>query len=129
VAGIYPVMTAGRFLAGLGSLAVLGIGAGALTWPETSTRTYGIPNDEPDTHAYVRAVAARDLVMGGFIMWAAFAGDRPAMKAGLLACALAPLADFFLARDRRGMIPQLAIHGSGALGVLATWAILVAEDA
>ena len=122
-------MKAGRFFAGLGSLAVLGIGAGALTWPDKSTRTYGIPNDDPDTHAYVRAVAARDLVMGAFVLWAACADDRPAMKAGLFLCTLAPLADFVLARDRRGMIPQLAIHGSGVLGVLATWAILVAEDA
>lgn len=122
-------MTAGRFFAGLGSLAVLGIGTGALAWPDRSTRTYGIPNDEPDTHAYVRAVAARDLVMGGFVLWATFADNRPAMKAGLLVCALAPLADFVLARDRRGMIPQLAIHASGVLGVLATWAVLVAEDA
>lgn len=121
-------MTAGRILTILGSVAVLGIGTGAFLRPATSTRTYGIPNDEPDTHAYVRAVAARDLVMGGFVMWAAFANDRPAMKAGLLVCALAPLADFELARDRRGMIPQLLIHGSGVFGVLATWAILVAED-
>ena len=46
------------------------------------------------------------------------------MKAGLLACAIAPAADFILARGRRGNVPQLAIH---AAGVLATWAILEAE--
>lgn len=122
-------MTPGRFFTVLGSIAVLGIGAGALTWPKNSTRTYGIPNDEPDTHAYVRAVAARDLTMGLFVLWAAVADDRQAMKAGLAACTIAPLADLILARDRRGMIPQLLIHGSGVIGVLATWAILNAEDA
>jgi hypothetical protein len=122
-------MTAGRFFAALGSVAVLGIGTGAWTWPQHSTRGYGIPNDDPDTHAYVRAVAARDLVMGGFVLWSAIANDRAAMKAGLLVCALAPFADFVLAHDRRGAIPQLAIHGSGMLGVLATWVLLSLEDA
>jgi hypothetical protein len=120
-------MTPGRLATLLGSIAVLGIGAGALRWPANSTRTYGIPNDDPDTHAYVQAVAARDLVMGGFVLWAALANDRPAMKAGLLTCTLAPLADFLLAYRRRGVIPQLSIHGSGVIGVLAAWAILTVE--
>jgi hypothetical protein len=121
-------MTAGRVFAGLGSVAVLGIGTGALAWPQHSTRTYGIPADDADTHAYVRAVAGRDLVMGLFVGWAAIADDRAAMKAGLLVCALAPLSDLLLARERRGMIPQLAIHAAGVLGVLGTLAILCAED-
>ena len=87
-------MTLGRTLTVLGAIAVLGIGSGAYFWPRASTRTYGIPNDEADTHAFVRATAARDWVMGGFVLWAAIADDRPAMKAGLLVCTVAPLADF-----------------------------------
>ena len=122
-------MTIGRLSTLLGALAVLGIGGSALRWPEKSTRTYGIPNDDADTHAYVRATAARDLVMGGFVLWAAIANDRPAMKAGLLVCSLAPLADLLLAYERRGVIPQLGIHGAGVAGVLAAWAILNAEPA
>ncbi len=113
----------------LGAVCVLGIGGGALRWPQKSTRTYGIPNDDADTHAYVRAAAARDLVMGGFVLWAAIANDRPAMKAGLLVCTLAPLADLLLAYQRRGAIPQLGIHGAGVIGVLAAWAIVTAEPA
>ena len=116
-----------RGLTALGSVAVLGIGAAAWTWPRASTRSYGIPNDDADTHAYVRAVAARDLVMGAFVLWAAVANDRKAMEAGLAACVLAPVADFYLARQRRGNVPQLAIHGAGVLGILATWAILRAR--
>ena len=122
-------MALGRLLTGLGSLAVLGIGTGALLFPATSTRTYGIISDDADTHAYIRAVAARDLVMGGFCLWAASANDRKAMEAGLLVCTLAPLADFAAAYDRRGWIPQLAIHASGVIGILATWWILRTEDA
>jgi hypothetical protein len=122
-------MTAGRLLTALGAVAVLGIGTGALIWPKASTRTYGIPDDAPGTHAYVRATAARDLVMGAFVLWAAFADDRPAMKAGLLACSLAPLADFVLAFERSGPVPQLAIHASGVAGVLGAWAVLRGEDA
>jgi hypothetical protein len=117
----------GRTATLLGAVAVLGIGAAALRWPRASTRSYGIPNDDLDTHAYVRAVAARDLVMGGFVMWAAVVDDKPAMKAGLLACVLAPLADLLLAHDRRGNIPQLAIHAAGVAGVLGAWAALAAE--
>jgi 4-hydroxybenzoate polyprenyltransferase len=55
---------------------------------------------------------------------------RPrAMKAGLLVCSIAPLADFAIALQRRGVVPQLLIHASGAAGVLCAWAALNAEDA
>lgn len=114
----------GRRLAALGSFAVLGIGAAAMTWPRQSTFTYGIVNEDADTLAYVRAIAARDLVMGAFVLWAAVAGDRKAMEAGLAACVAAPAADLVLARQRRGNIPQLLIHGAGVLGVAATWAVV-----
>jgi hypothetical protein len=113
-----------RTLTGAGAVAVLGIGAAAWTWPRKSTFTYGIPKDDADTLAYVQAVAARDLVMGAFVLWAAIANDRPAMEVGLAACVIAPAADFFLARERRGTIPQLAIHGAGVLGVLGAWALV-----
>lgn len=113
-----------RKFAGLGSVAVLAIGAAALTWPRQSTFTYGIPNDDADTLAYVRAIAVRDLVMGAFVFWAALDDDRKAMEAGLAACIIAPLADLVLAKQRRGNIPQLFIHGAGVLGVFATWALL-----
>ncbi|HEY6234093.1 MAG TPA: DUF4267 domain-containing protein [Candidatus Elarobacter sp.] len=114
----------GRTLAGAGSVAVLGIGAAALTWPRRSTFTYGIPADDADTLAYVRAIAARDLVMGAFLLWAVLEDDRNAMDAGLLVCIIAPAADLILARQRRGNIPQLLIHGAGVLGVFATWTLV-----
>lgn len=114
----------GRTLAGAGSVAVLGIGAAALTWPRRSTFTYGIPTDDADTLAYVRAIAARDLVMGAFLLWAVLEDDRNAMDAGLLVCIIAPAADLILARQRRGNIPQLLIHGAGVVGVFATWMLV-----
>lgn len=116
-----------RTCAALGSLAVLGIGAAAWTWPRQSTQTYGIPADDEDTLAYVRACAARDLVMGSFVLRAALANDRKAMESALAACIIAPAADFVLARSRRGNVPQLAIHGAGVLGILATWALVRAS--
>ncbi len=103
---------------------MLGIGAAALTWPRHSTFTYGIPNDDPDTLAYVRAIAARDLVMGAFVLCASLNDDRKAMDAGLFACIIAPAADLMLARQRRGNVPQLWIHGAGVLGVFATWVLV-----
>ena len=116
-----------REFAGLGAIAVLGIGTAAWTWPRHSTRTYGIPKDDEDTLAYVRAVAARDIVMGLFVLWAAFENDRKALEVGLASCIIAPAADFLLAQQRRGYIPQLAIHAAGAVGILATWMLLRAE--
>jgi hypothetical protein len=119
-----------RVLTGLGAVAVLGIGAAAWRWPRKSTFTYGIPMDDANTLAYVRAVAARDLVMGAFVLWAAVAGDRKAMEVGLLACIIAPAADLYLARERSGNIPQLAIHGAGVVGILVTWVLVrVADEA
>ena len=114
----------GRILAGLGAVAVVGIGAAALTWPRESTVTYGIPTDDADTLVYVRAIAARDLVMGAFVLWAAVANDRKAMEVGLAASVIAPAADLVLVRERRGNIPQLLIHGAGIVGVSTTWALL-----
>ena len=117
----------GRKLAGAGSVAVLGIGAAALTWPRQSTFTYGIPKDDADTLAYVRAIAARDLVMGAFVLSAALNDDRKATETGLLACVIAPAADLILTRQRRGNVAQLLIHGAGVLGVFATWALVRGE--
>jgi hypothetical protein len=121
-------LTLGRTLTALGAVAVLGIGTGALIWPKASTRTYGIPDDSAGAHAFVRATAARDLVMGAFVLWAAIANDRPAMQAGLLACTAAPLADLLIAYRSSGLVPSLAIHAAGVGGVLGAWAVLRAED-
>jgi len=120
-------VTLGRAFCAFGGVAVLGIGAGALAWPRQATRTYGIPNDDRETHAFVRATAVRDLTMGAFVLWAAIANDRGAMKAGLLSCSLVPLADLLLAYGRSGLVAPLAIHGAGIVGVLATWAIVRSE--
>ena len=113
----------GRFAAALGAVGVLCIGAAALRWPRQSTHSYGIPAEDPDTLAYVRAAAARDLVMGGMVLWSAVANDVPAMRAGLAMCVIAPLADVVLAAERRGAIPQLAIHASGIAGIAAALAL------
>jgi hypothetical protein len=117
----------GRKLTALGAIAVLGIGAGAWLWPRRSTRTYGILKDDDDSLAYVRATAARDLSMGAFVLWAACAGDRRAMEAGLAACVLAPLADFVVVRGAKGNVPQLLIHASGVAGIVATLALVRAN--
>ena len=114
-------------MAAAGAVAVLGIGSAAWTWPRASTRSYGIPSDDADTLAYVRAVAARDLVMGAFVLWAAVANDRKAMETGLAVCVIAPAADWFLARKQSGNVPQLAIHAAGVAGVLATWGLVRAS--
>src|SRR5579884_3669980 len=90
-----------------------GAGATALRWPAAATLTYGIPARDEDAFAYVRATAARDLVMGAFVLWAAVAGDRRALAAGLLACIAAPAADLALAYAR-----------SGVVGVAGAWAVV-----
>jgi hypothetical protein len=114
----------GRLLTVLGAVSVLGIGGAAMVWPRQATRTYGIPKDGPNALAYVRATAARDLVMGAFVLWGALAGDRRAVEAGLGVCTFAPLADFLIVAHRRGAVPQLVLHASGVAGILVTLAIV-----
>jgi hypothetical protein len=104
----------------------LGIGASALVWTQKATRTYGIPSDDLDAQAYVRAVAARDLVMGLIVLKLSSGSSLDALKAALLSCAVAPIADFVLAKQRRGNIPQLAIHASGVVGIATVWGLLTA---
>ena len=88
-----------------------------------------MPSDDPDTLVYVRGAAARDLAMGTFVLWSAVAGSVPAMKAALLACAAAPLADFALAARSRGAGPSLFLHGAGVAGIVAAYALVSLDEA
>lgn len=113
-------------LAIAGAVAVLGIGTAALIWSPHATRSYGVPSDDIDAHVFVRATAARDLVMGGIVLWAALAEERRTLENALAWCALAPVADFLLARKRSGNVWQLAIHASGVVGIGAVWVMVKA---
>ncbi len=107
---------------GLGFAALfLALGAGAVAAPRFSAGQYGVPSDDPDALAFVRATGARDALLGALI--AASLHDRPALRRALAWSSLAGLADAAILLARRGPRPQHAVHLSGfaalALAALA----------
>ncbi len=113
-------------LSACAALAFLGLGAGSLVAPRALARNYGLPVDAPDQIAYLRALGARDAVLG--LLIASFASGRtPAPLAATLALsALVGAADFALVLGARGRsaAPNLLVHGGGAIGLLALAAIV-----
>ncbi len=108
------------------ALAFLSLGAGALAAPRALAANYGIPVEGPDQIAYLRAVGARDAVLG--LLIAAFlARHEPGPLAVTLALSsLAGASDFTLVARARGRSAplSLAIHGTGTLGLLAIAALV-----
>jgi hypothetical protein len=91
------------------------IGAGALVAPRLSARQYGLPTDDPTALALVRALGARDIVIGGALL--ANRDDRPALAKICFWSTIAAVADAAAVGSVRGLQPQHAIHISGALAL------------
>jgi NADPH:quinone reductase-like Zn-dependent oxidoreductase len=113
----------GTLLAYLAATAFIAIGLGALLAPQTSSQQYGLATKDATTLAYVRALGARDLVLGLLLL--AFSLSREQSAAALVAefGALAGLSDFLIVASSRGEEARrnLVIHGAGTIGLLAVW--------
>lgn len=116
----------GSALSVCAALAFLGLGAGALAAPRALAANYGIAVDGPDQIAYLRAVGARDAVLG--LLIAAFLVRRETgpLAVTLALSSLAGASDFALVTAARGRSAplSLAIHGTGTLGLLAIAALV-----
>jgi hypothetical protein len=119
----------GSTLSALAAFAFLALGAGSFVAPQALAKNYGIPADGPEAVAYLRAIGARDAVLG--LLIAAFLARRePASLAVVLACsALAGASDFGLVGGLRGRsaTPSLLLHASGTVGLLAIAALVRVE--
>ena len=116
-------------------LSLVTVGLAALSAPRRSAALYGIVLDDPRALAFIRAMGARDLVIGGLL--AVIASQR---RSGPLAWALClsaavALADYIVvAADRRaapfaapahGTDPRV-LHSMGAVGLVLAGGLLLA---
>jgi hypothetical protein len=116
----------GSLLATCVALSYLGLGAGAALAPLRLAEGYGLPVESQTGIAYVRALGARDAVLGLLVLWFAASRKRDALSATIALSALVGASDFAIVLRSRGAgaPTSLAIHGGGTLGLLAIWRIL-----
>ena|SRR5689334_5974759 len=119
----------------LGALVVLGllaIGVGGLIAPGRASAQYGIVLDDPRSLAFVRAMAARDLVIGGLLAAIGLAGARTTLGWTTCLTALIAVVDFAVVSadvpHARGEATRRAriLHAGGVAGLLVTGAALLA---
>lgn len=124
----------GMILCGVAALSLLGIGIGAIVAPAFSSGQYGIVVADARALAYLRAMGARDLVLGIVLALLMALGSSALLAASVAACALVAIVDFAVVlADRRPVaappgVPRglsLTMHAGGAIGLLAA-AVLVA---
>jgi peptidoglycan/LPS O-acetylase OafA/YrhL len=113
----------GTFLSRAGGAAFCAIGVGGLLSPEALGTNYGVSAASPEAQAYVRATAARDLVLGLLILRFSVRGERDALTATLAVSTIAALTDAVNAAGT----PSVALHAGGAVALLAAAAFVAAE--
>jgi hypothetical protein len=116
----------GTIVGGLGGLAFILIGCGALIAPGISSTQYGLPTSDRTALALVRAIGARDLVLGIVILLLLATKDRGAAGLVLAVSVLAAVGDataVATGRDNAGP-RQLAVHLGGAAALLTAWALI-----
>lgn len=123
----------GMLLCGVAVLGLVAIGVGAIVAPAFSAGQFGIVVADARAEAYLRAMGARDLVLGIVLALVMGLGSPVLLAWSVAACALVAIVDLaVVATDRspattpgvpRGV--SLTLHAGGALGLLAT-ALLVA---
>jgi len=116
-------------------VSLIAVGFGALSSPRRSAALYGIVLDEPRALAFIRAMGARDLVIGGLLAVIASQRGRGPLGWGLCLTAVVALADYVVVTaDRRAVIPRLparamdprVLHAMGALGLVLAGGLLLA---
>lgn len=124
----------GLTLCGAAALGLLAIGLGAIVAPAFSSEQYGIVVGDARALAYLRAMGARDLVLGIVLALLMALGSSALLAASVAACALIAIVDFAVVfADPRPATPpagvprgvSLTLHAGGAIGLLAA-AVLVA---
>lgn len=122
----------GGVLTALIVLALVAIGVGGMVAPGSAATQYGIVLDDPRALGLIRAMAVRDLVIGVLLGVVAYAGTRQALGWAVAFTALIAAVDGIVvgasrsARPRRRLDRAVALHASGALGLLVTAAALLA---
>jgi peptidoglycan/LPS O-acetylase OafA/YrhL len=116
----------GSIVAALGGFAFFAIGVGALLAPGISSVQYGLPTTERTALALIRAIGARDLVLGIIVLVLLAARNRSALELVLGVSVLAAFGDATaVMTGRRDAGPrQLAVHAGGAVALLVAWRLV-----
>jgi hypothetical protein len=112
--------------------ALVGIGLVGVLAPRHAAAQYGIVLDDARALGLIRAMAARDLVVGALLGLIAFAATRDALGSAMCLTALIAVVDLVVVAADRGatsrapMERATALHGSGAVGLLVAGGALLA---
>ena len=122
----------GWALTALNVVGLLAIGIGGIVAPRSASKQYGIVLDDARSDAFLRAMAARDLVIGGLLAMLALVATRQTLGWAMCLTALIAVIDLLVVTaDRRATSrPSLGqatmLHAGGAAGLLITAAVLFA---
>jgi hypothetical protein len=116
----------GSLAAGMAGSAFLALGMGGLIAPGMSSTQYGLPTADRAALALVRALGARDLVLGIIVLTLLARRDRGALALVLGVSTIAAAGDAVaVAGGRRDAGPrQLSVHVGGAAALLAAWQLV-----
>lgn len=116
----------GSIVAGLGGCAFFCIGILALLAPGISSEQYGLPTTDRTALALIRAVGARDLVLGIIVLLLLAARNRAALELVLGVSILAAAGDAAaVTAGRSDAGPrQLAVHAGGAAALFVAWRLV-----
>ncbi len=116
----------GSVVAALGGLAFFAIGIGALFAPGLSSEQYGLPTSDRAALAFIRAVGARDIVLGIIVLLLLASRNRAGLEVVLAASILAAAGDATaVLTGRSDAGPRhIAVHAGGAAGLSIAWALV-----
>src|SRR5262245_46267262 len=121
----------GWILATLVVVGLLAIGVGGVLAPQRASAQYGIVLRDPRALGLIRAMAARDLVIGGLLAMIALAATRNTLGWAVCLTALIAAVDLLVVTADRSATAQsridrtTALHAIGALGLLVAGGVLL----
>ena len=116
----------------LNVVGLLAIGAGGLVAPRSASKQYGIVLDDARSAAFLRAMAARDLVIGGLLGMLALVATRQTLGWAMCLTAIIAVIDLLVvtadrrATSRPSFGQATLLHAGGTIGLLITAAVLFA---
>jgi hypothetical protein len=122
----------GWILTALIVVALLAIGLGGVLVPRSAAIQYGLFLDDARAGGLIRAMAARDLVIGGLLGMVALTATRHTLGCAMCLTAFIAAVDLIVVTADRSATsrPRLdratALHASGAVALLITGAVLLA---
>jgi hypothetical protein len=116
----------GSIVAAIGGLAFIAIGVGGLLAPGISSAQYGLPTTDRTALALVRAIGARDVVLGIIVLVLLATRNRSALELVLGVSIIAAAGDasaVTTGRDDAGP-RELAVHVGGATALFVAWRLV-----